>query len=155
MLSPREKRSRKRWNFLMNILTCIQSLGILISAIYMYYAHFYNNNYSYSRIIGLIIAIPSYILWVTARLQLGTSFSYFPIASTLVTHGLFARISHPIYLFSSLTLFGYILYIDKVLWLSCFLLIIPIQCSRAYYESKALSKEYGEEYDDYKDELWI
>ena len=49
------------------------------------------------RIAGVIVAIVGYVLLITARLQLGKSFSVSPQAKALVTHGLYARFRNPIY----------------------------------------------------------
>src|ERR1035438_10105814 len=51
------------------------------------------------RIAGAIVAVFGYVLVVVARLQLGASFSVSPQAKELVTHGLYARIRNPIYVF--------------------------------------------------------
>jgi protein-S-isoprenylcysteine O-methyltransferase Ste14 len=60
------------------------------------------------RIAGVIVALTGYILFITARLQLGKSFSVGPQAKQLVTHGLYARIRNPIYVFVGVMWFGLI-----------------------------------------------
>ncbi|MGC2616721.1 MAG: methyltransferase [Terracidiphilus sp.] len=49
------------------------------------------------RVAGAIVAIAGYFLFVTARIQLGRSFSVSPQAKELITHGLYSRIRNPIY----------------------------------------------------------
>jgi protein-S-isoprenylcysteine O-methyltransferase Ste14 len=45
--------------------------------------------------ICLIVGLPSFVLMVVSRRQLGASFSVRPEAKTLVTSGLYSRIQHP------------------------------------------------------------
>ncbi|MCU1336486.1 MAG: hypothetical protein JWO19_2067 [Bryobacterales bacterium] len=48
------------------------------------------------RLAGAFLAVVGYILFVTARLQLGKSFAVTAQAKELVTHGLYSRIRNPI-----------------------------------------------------------
>lgn len=46
-------------------------------------------------IAGFVLTAISLVLVILARLQLGKSFAVTPQANDLVTHGLYARLQHP------------------------------------------------------------
>ena len=50
------------------------------------------------RIAAVIFGLPSLVLLIVARIELGGSFSVRPKAQALVTHGLYSRVRHPIYI---------------------------------------------------------
>ncbi len=107
------------------------------------------------RIAGAILAIPSFVLWFVARVQLGKSFSITPQAKELVTHGLYSKIRNPVYLFGSLIIAGIFLYIGRpeLLWL--FAVLIPLQLFRIKKEEKVLEEKFGETYLEYKKRTWF
>lgn len=49
------------------------------------------------RIAAVILGLPSLVLLILARIELGGAFSVRPKAQALVTHGLYSRIRNPIY----------------------------------------------------------
>src|SRR5271170_8058348 len=49
--------------------------------------------------IGAAISIPAFFLWMLARYQIGDSFAVLAEARKLVTHGIYSKIRHPIYVF--------------------------------------------------------
>ena len=108
-----------------------------------------------TRIIGAVVAIPSLLLLILARFQLGSSFAIRAKAQSLVTHGLYARIRNPIYVFGSLFLAGFVLYIGQPWWLCLFLVIIPMQIYRARNEAKVLEARFGADYVRYKSQTWF
>ena len=55
-------------------------------------------------IVGAGVGLPSFILMVISRRQLGASFAIMPEAKSLVTTGLYSHIQHPMYLFLDLLL---------------------------------------------------
>src|ERR1019366_2449491 len=63
-----------------------------------------------TRAAGLGIAIPSFILFMVARIQLGRAFSVKAKATTLVTTGIYSRIRNPIYVFGVLMVAGVIIW---------------------------------------------
>jgi protein-S-isoprenylcysteine O-methyltransferase Ste14 len=107
------------------------------------------------RIAGAILAIPSFVFWFVARVQLGKSFSITPQAKELVTHGLYSKIRNPVYLFGSLLIAGIFLYIGRpeLLWL--FAMLIPLQLFRIKKEEKVLQEKFGETYLEYKRNTWF
>ena len=55
-------------------------------------------------VISSIVGLPSFVLMIISRRQLGKSFSIMPQAKALVTTGLYSRIQHPMYIFLDLFL---------------------------------------------------
>jgi protein-S-isoprenylcysteine O-methyltransferase Ste14 len=108
-----------------------------------------------ARIAGVVIGLPSVVLLVLARIELGGSFSVRPKAQTLVTRGLYSRIRNPIYLFGGLAIAGTLLYIDQPLYLWIFVVLIPLQIYRARQESKVLEARFGDEFRQYKSRRWF
>src|SRR5271166_5246898 len=56
--------------------------------------------------IGAVVSVPAFLLWMLARHQIGASFAVRAEAKELVTHGLYSRIRHPIYVFGGLAFLG-------------------------------------------------
>lgn len=107
------------------------------------------------RLVGFCLLVPSEILLVVARLQLGASFSVRPEARKLVTNGLYSRIRNPIYLFGGLALAGIILVLNKPWYLLAFVVVIPVQILRMRREEKVLTEAFGETYLEYKERTWF
>src|SRR4051812_49498563 len=77
------------------------------------------------RVAGLIMFIASFILLTLARINLGNSFSVTPQARQVVKHGVYSRVRHPVYVFSTLLFVGIIFYVDRPIFLLLFLVLIP------------------------------
>jgi protein-S-isoprenylcysteine O-methyltransferase Ste14 len=107
------------------------------------------------RFVGLILLLLGLLLVIIARLQLGNSFSITPQARQLVTHGLYSRIRNPVYLFGHVVILGFILFLNKPLWLFVFLVLIPMQIFRARAESRVLQARFGDQYLHYKSQTWF
>ena len=107
------------------------------------------------HIAGVAIFIPSFVLFVLARIQLGRAFSIQAKASTLVTTGLYSRIRNPIYVFGSLMIAGIIIWANKPWLLLIFAVIIPMQIYRSRKEAKVLEGEFGAAYLEYKRKTWF
>jgi protein-S-isoprenylcysteine O-methyltransferase Ste14 len=134
-----------------NILTLILALLVII----VLGIHFGSLPWTPTRIAGVVIALPSALLLVLARIELGGSFSVRPKAQTLVTHGLYSRIRNPIYLFGGLAVAGIFLYINQPLYLWLFVVLIPLQIYRARREGEVLEARFGDEYRQYKSRTWF
>jgi protein-S-isoprenylcysteine O-methyltransferase Ste14 len=116
---------------------------------------FWGLPWTVSRIVGLAIAISSFLLLALARIQLGRAFSVRAKASTLVTTGLYSRIRNPIYIFGSLTLAGFVLWVNQP-WLLLFLaVLLPMQFYRSRAEERVLAEKFGARYLDYKRQTWF
>lgn len=107
------------------------------------------------RIVGLAIAIPSFLLLVLARIQLGRAFRVQAKATTLVTAGIYSRIRNPIYIFGGLLITGVIVWAQRPLWLLVFIVLVPLQIVRARNEARVLEAEFGEAYLEYKRKTWF
>ncbi|WP_291271542.1 isoprenylcysteine carboxylmethyltransferase family protein [Geothrix sp.] len=107
------------------------------------------------RILGAIIVIVFLALLTVARRQLGNSFSITAEARNLVTTGIYSRLRHPVYVFSSVLVLGLALYF-KMPWLAVILIIIlPMQFLRARQEEKILTQAFGEAYLAYRKTTWF
>jgi protein-S-isoprenylcysteine O-methyltransferase Ste14 len=92
---------------------------------------------------------------VTSRIQLGKSFSVSAQAKVLITHGLYARIRNPIYLFVGVMWLGLIVAL-QLPWLCVpFVLLLVLQVIRADREAKVLQARFGQAYIDYRQQTWF
>ena len=108
-----------------------------------------------SHYIGVAIGVPALVLVLTARQQLGSSFSVTPQARRLVTTGLYSRIRNPIYFFACFAVVGLALAIHQARFLLVFLIMIPMQVLRARAEAKILEEKFGDEYRTYRRQTWF
>lgn len=104
---------------------------------------------------GLALSAVGAGLWVLARWQLGGSFSLRPRAHQLVTHGLYARFRHPIYVFASLALLGAFLALQVWPVLVIWLVVVLIQLGRVRREERVLQTTFGQEYEAYRRRTWF
>jgi protein-S-isoprenylcysteine O-methyltransferase Ste14 len=104
---------------------------------------------------GLTLAAVSFTLTVVARVQLGTSFAVTPKANELITHGLYSRLQHPMYLFLDSTVFGIALALHRwYVWL-VLIVLVPLQVRNAIREREVLRAKFGERYDAYRRATWF
>ena len=104
---------------------------------------------------GLCLIIAGFILWTTARFQLGSSLTVTARAKQLVNRGLYSKFRNPIYLFGSCTIAGLILLLGRPLWLLIFAAVIPLQVWRGRKEAQVLEAKFGEEYRRYRAATWF
>ena len=104
---------------------------------------------------GLCLMIAGFVLWTTARFQLGSSLTVTAQAKRLVTRGLYSRLRNPIYVFGSCTIAGLILLLGRPLWLLIFAAVIPLQIWRGRKEAQVLEAKFGEEYRRYRAATWF
>lgn len=96
------------------------------------------------------------MLWITARLQLGKSFSVTAQAKKLVTHGLYARIRNPIYFFGGIAILGLLVAWGKLVLTLVFLVFYFLfQIPRAKLEAQVLEETFGDEYRRYRKQTWF
>jgi protein-S-isoprenylcysteine O-methyltransferase Ste14 len=107
------------------------------------------------RIAGAIVALAGYILFIAARLQLGKSFSVAPQAKQLVTHGLYARIRNPIYVFVGVMWFGLIVALQLDWLFVPYVALLVMQLIRARREAKVLEERFGPAYLNYREQTWF
>ncbi len=90
-----------------------------------------------------------------ARYQLGQSFAIRAEAHELVTHGLYAKIRNPIYVFGVVMFTGVVLVVQKpVLWIAVVAMVIG-QAIRARREARVLEMAFGETYREYRRKTWF
>jgi len=94
-------------------------------------------------------------MWMTARIQLGRSFSIAPKATALVTRGLYSKIRNPIYVFSAAWIAGLAFALGHSIALLLVVPVIPMQIARARREARVLEESFGEEYRKYRRKTWF
>ncbi len=104
---------------------------------------------------GVALAATSFALVVLARVQLGKSFSVTPKANDLVTHGLYSRLRHPMYMFVDLTVCGIALAVHRWYVLLLLVILLPLQTMNARRERKLLQEKFGERYEEYRSGTWF
>lgn len=107
------------------------------------------------RVAGAVVAGIGLVLLLTARIQLGRSFSVSAQARKLVTTGLYSRIRNPIYVFSAMFLCGLVVAMGRPILLIVLLALVPVQVKRARKEEQVLTDAFGEEYVRYKARTWF
>ena len=111
--------------------------------------------WNWAHWLGLAIATPAVVLLFIARYQLGRSFSVTPQARQLVSHGIYSKIRNPIYVFSVMLIFGFLLSLQRPIVFLLLAILIPVQIFRARQESKVLEEKFGDEYRQYKRSTWF
>jgi protein-S-isoprenylcysteine O-methyltransferase Ste14 len=104
---------------------------------------------------GLILAIVCFPLWILARVQLGSAFTVRPEARRLVTHGLYSKVRHPIYIFGCAAYLGAFLALQVWPILAAWLLLLPVEVLRARRETRLLRATFGERYELYRKGTWL
>jgi protein-S-isoprenylcysteine O-methyltransferase Ste14 len=107
------------------------------------------------RVAGIALMLPGFVLWGIAHVQLGDSFAVRAEARKLVTRGIYSRFRNPIYLFGGIGVAGFVLAIERPIWLLAFLALIPLQIVRSRREARVLEEKFGEEYRQYARHTWF
>lgn len=130
-------------------------LALTIVSIYFWIIFF---SYDFLKIIGITINILGLIIWWSAKLTLAENWDAGygkPSIKKLVTHGIYSKIRHPLYLGINLTLFGLIFLYPKTWLVITLLLIIFYFFYRMHVENNYLLEKLGQEYKDYKKKTWF
>jgi protein-S-isoprenylcysteine O-methyltransferase Ste14 len=104
---------------------------------------------------GLALAFGCLPLWVTARLQLGSSFSVTAQARKLVTTGLYSKLRNPIYFFGGLANLGVVIALQIWPLIVLALLMTPMQIMRVRKEERVLAEAFGPAYAEYRKQTWF
>jgi protein-S-isoprenylcysteine O-methyltransferase Ste14 len=104
---------------------------------------------------GVALATFSFALVVVARVQLGKSFAVTPKAKDLVTHGLYSRLQHPMYLFVDLTVLGIAIAVYRWYVLLPLAVLLPLQMRNAHKERNLLQEKFGRRYETYRHATWF
>lgn len=108
------------------------------------------------HLIGISMAAAGFALWLTARLQLGKSFSVRAQAKALVTTGLYSKFRNPVYLFGGVAYAGLFIVWGHLVPLVLYLLFyVFYQSLRARKEAAVLEKAFGDDYRRYKARTWL
>jgi protein-S-isoprenylcysteine O-methyltransferase Ste14 len=108
-----------------------------------------------TRIVGLVMLVVFLILLTIARFQLGKAFSITPQARILVTHGIYSKARHPVYVFSAFVVVGLALFLNLPWMLLVLIVLVPMQIMRARKEEQVMTEKFGQQYLDYKKRTWI
>ena len=111
--------------------------------------------WSAHQIAGLAIAVPAFCLWALARVQLRKSFAVSAQAKELVTHGIYAKIQNPVYVFGGIFIAGLIIYSGRPRFFLVFLILIPMQWMRVREERRVLEAKFGDAYREYRRRTWF
>jgi len=104
---------------------------------------------------GMAMAAVAFVFWMTARFQLGRSFSVTAKAKELVTTGLYAKFRSPIYLFGGLAFLGLAIAWGRPAGFIFVVPSVPFQILRARKEEAVLEQAFGERYRVYKAGTWF
>ena len=106
-------------------------------------------------VLSLVLGLPSLVLLIVSRRQLGTSFTKMPEARKLVTSGLYSKIQHPMYVFLDLFLAALILALGFPYLLIIWALFVAVQMTQARREEKVLAAAFGSADRTYRSQTWL
>jgi len=135
----------------LNIVTLI---AVVVGA-FLFAAYSMSLAWTPLRIAGVAVALPAFIMFCIARVQLGRSFSVEAKATELVTTGVYSKIRNPIYVFGAIMTLGVIIWAGKPVLLLFYVVLIPLQVVRARKESRILEAKFGDAYLEYKKKTWF
>lgn len=126
--------------------------GILLTILVLTIIFRYQFNGSeYLRTIGFIIGAIGVVILITGILTLGKYFTASITPKGLVTHGIYSKIRHPIFMGVILVYLGIELIFKSIYGLLLvFFILIPFYIYSAIEEEKMLSKTFKDKYTDYK-----
>ncbi len=110
---------------------------------------------TFSTYAGLLLIVPSLVLFAMARIQLGSAFQASAAANQLVTSGIYKKIRHPVYLFGLLFMLGLIILFQKYVLVIIWIGLIFMQQRRVKVEEQMLESTFGEQYRNYKKGTWF
>lgn len=106
-------------------------------------------------LLSMVIGLPSFVLMIISRNQLGKSFSVMPAARALVTTGLYSKILHPMYVFLDLFLVSLIVGLNWPILLWAWAVVVLVQTLQGRREEKVLAAAFGAEYEAYRSRCWF
>ena len=101
-------------------------------------------------LLSILVGLPSLVLLILSRKQLGNSFAVMPEAKRLVTTGLYSRIQHPLYLFLDLFLAGVIVGFGRPSLFIPWAVVVLVQMVQSRREEKILAAAFGPDYEAYR-----
>ena len=127
---------------------------VIASAVLVTLILSYQVPWNATRYIGLTITVLATVVFLTARYQLGESFSMNPQAKQLVTCGIYFRIRNPLYVFSTLMILGAVIAYQQPVFLLIPAAIVVVQGIRAHREAEVLEAAFGDAYREYRKRTW-
>lgn len=104
--------------------------------------------------VGGAFILASVPLMALARVQLGKAFSVAPKATTLVTHGLYSKIPHPLFVFLDLALLGVVTALRQTWLVGPWLALVAVHAWAARREARVLESAFGDAYRQYRARTW-
>lgn len=126
-------------------------IGTVISVVALML--YWNNTVTF--FLSLFLMSLGLIIWWSATITLGKSFSLVPKATELIQSGIYSKIRHPIYLGFSMTWIGGALLTKSRLIVVLAICAVLSSVMRALLEEKKLVKTFGEKYMAYKKQTWF
>jgi protein-S-isoprenylcysteine O-methyltransferase Ste14 len=105
--------------------------------------------------LGAAITLPCFALALLARFQLGASFTPKAEARSLVRHGLYSRLRHPVYFFGMLGLLGIALALRSIYFNAYLVITIIGLMWRIRREDRVLRAKFGDDYLAYRKQIWL
>jgi protein-S-isoprenylcysteine O-methyltransferase Ste14 len=102
---------------------------------------------------GTVLGAIGLALAIVSLASLGRSFGVFPEARSLVTHGPYQWIRHPLYLTEIISALGWLLVNLSPFTAANFVLFVGLQYWRTVFEERTLSQEFPE-YGEYRKRTW-
>ena len=131
------------------------AIPLVVLLLYLFVPGLREQPWTALRVSGVVLALIAYGLVTTARIQLGDSFTVRPRATELVTHGFYARIRNPMYVFMDLMVLGLILALRGYWFLVILGVLMVLQTRQARRESKVLQEKFGRTYLEYRKQTWF
>lgn len=111
--------------------------------------------WDWPRCLGTALIVAGLGGIAVARYQLGRSFAIRAEAHQLVTRGIYSKIRNPIYVFGTVLIAGFVLFVRRpILWLLV-LLVVIVQTIRARREARVLEAAFGDAYREYRRKTWF
>jgi protein-S-isoprenylcysteine O-methyltransferase Ste14 len=139
----------------MKILGPSIAIPLVVLLLYFFLPGVKEQPWTALRIGGAILALLGYVLVTVARIQLGNSFAVRPEAKELVTHGFYARIRNPMYVFLDIMLLGIFLVLKAYWFLIALTILAAMQVIQSRREAKVLEGKFGQRYLDYRNQTWF
>ena len=148
---------QEKIEYLIKILHLKYSFLVLMTAISIYFC-VTTLGPGFLKVVGIVINITGLFIWWFAKLTLAENWNVGfgkPKVNQLVTHGIYSKISHPMYWGVNLTFVGLMFLYPKIWFIVVSLLLIIYLFKRMGVEDKYLTEKFGKEYQDYKGKTWI
>ena len=114
-----------------------------------------HKSFSLINMMAFIVTIVGLAIWFAGLFAIKDSFSLNAKAHTLITSGIYSKISHPIYTGAVLVFVGWCILLQSA-WIYAFTaLLLILEIIRANNENKILAQKFGDKYERYKATTWI